>query len=370
MERTIATETLPAYFEFSPISQQLTSQLCIVPMNSGSIQPLVKLSGAAAPAEQIGPWVNAFGRARHRLDDELPVRDWWAAIGATGERRSDQALQSATEIGGMSLKPIPHAYEDVAESTIPSLNGWQVHHSFPVVVSGADSGYSFTVTQQAAADRLGRLCAVLSVVWDSCWRIRHTPQEFPLDPIHLPRGRVHQPDVPHSNWSRTEVGVPDWVNGALALMERDDQTLMAVRAHHQGTMMEDQFPSYALLAYVAVIEGVGARYVPLQRCDCCKSCSVNVGAGKRFRTALGIVLPLETARSLSKAYTQRSLTAHEGRLHGGEELFGTFRESSLFSQQDSDIFRYHRVGLLRHASRQLLILALTGELPDLSSVVD
>jgi hypothetical protein len=368
---TPPTETEPAYFDFFVTSRQLTSHLCIIPLSNGSALPLIRINGDAHEG-QFDPWERAFSRAIQHLDDEQPAREWWAVIGATTDFRADQALRQPVELGGLTLTPSQNAFEEMVESVVPSMGSWSVQHSYPVVVHGANSGYSFPVTQEAAADRLGRLCAALSIAWDGCWQIRQSPQQFPLDPARLPRSRTPSAgsDESGNNWSKEEVDAPDWLETALEVMKRDGRILTAARAHHQGMMMEVRSPSYALLAYVAAIEGIGARYVSLEKCKCCTACTVTTGAARRFRSALGMVLPPEDVKRISKAYTHRSLTAHEGQLHGGEDLFGALPEPRVFSEQESRYFRHQRVWPLRNASRQLLLLGLTGRLPEPSGVAD
>lgn len=364
MTTHMATEDEPFfYYDFGVTSETLRSRLCLLPTSAGAVLPVVRVDDHESEA-QIEPWAVALTRAAARLGDDHPLHTWWAAIGATTDFNSQQALGGAAVVGGMSLAPGSRPYLEVVESFVPSMSGGQINHSYPVVVSGASRGYSFPVAQEDAADRLNRLCALLSIVWDGCWQLRQAPQPFPLDPAELPKSRLLDNMIsPDGSLSRSEVEIPLWIEGGLAKLDEQPDLLQLARAHHQGLMLEERSPSYALLAYVAVIEGIGARYVDLTRCECCKSCSVKIGSGKRFRTALGLVLPEDEARRFGKAYGKRSLTAHQGQLHGGESLFGSTPGLRIFSQEESRLFRYQQVWPLRRASRELMTLALTDRLP-------
>ena len=80
-------------------------------------------------------------------------------------------------------------------------------------------------------------------------------------------------------------------------------------------------PSYAALAFVAVVEALGNRAVKkLPRCNQCKTI---IESGKRFRETLARVIPAEEAEHFGREfYDRRSRTAHEGILHGAEQMFG------------------------------------------------
>jgi hypothetical protein len=55
--------------------------------------------------------------------------------------------------------------------------------------------------------------------------------------------------------------------------------------------------------FVAAVEGVGARYVGLKRCECG---AAQIGARKRFRHALELVMGEKDAGSHLKLYDLRS----------------------------------------------------------------
>jgi hypothetical protein len=80
----------------------------------------------------------------------------------------------------------------------------------------------------------------------------------------------------------------------------------------------------------------------------------------RFRAALRLVAADEEVRRLGAAYTPRSKTVHQGRLHGGETTPGMFNSS--WGADPIREFDWMVWGM-RSASRKLLETAVRGELP-------
>lgn len=355
------------HYEYTVTSELLTSRLCIVRMSDGAVDTLVRFEGELNETQHT-PWRCAMERAVQRLTEEQPIHQWTAVIGTAGEDYSPQALARPVQVGDFSLTPSPHRFHEVRSPLQPSMgSGGQIYSSVPVVVHGATRGYSSRVAAEEASERLGKLCAALSVALGACWQLRDAPRPEHLDPAAYPdRGAGLDWYEPDDDPPLTLVEAPEWLESALALLDSDEQLLTAVLAHHQGLRMESMSPSYALLAYVAAIEGIGAKYVDLQRCE---SCGMNKGSTSRFRTALGLVLPPERVRELVKqAYGYRSKTAHEGRLHAAEDFVRSFSMPRVFGEQESRYFRSQYVWPLREASRALLVRALTDDLPEPEAV--
>ena len=83
----------------------------------------------------------------------------------------------------------------------------------------------------------------------------------------------------------------------------------------------------ALLGFVAAIEALATPKRP-PRCPECKAIQ---GSGERFREALATVLAPHEVVLVGKVYDRRSRTAHDGRLHGSEDVLGMFPVLRLFS---------------------------------------
>ena len=339
------------------------AELFLVRIGSDTYLTTIKCDADTDPEEAVGPWQRALSSAIPRLADEQPVRDWFGVIGTGPDFGPSMTLQVGhEELDGLIMRPASKPFQELVEGPVPSMGGGQISASYPVVVSGRSPGYSQHVADEDGAQHLSDLCGFLSIVLDKRWRILQAPHAFPIDPQTLPEGL--QGFSPADAFTApTPVALPAWTASALSRLRTDDELRELVQAHHQAMSLELKHPSYALLAYVAVIEGMGARYVPLERCDCCASCSVKLGSGRRFRKALALVLSNPETRQLSKAYERRSQTAHQGKLHGGEGVLGSMPSARIFSLEESRYFQWQHVWPLRRASRLLLEAEMQGELP-------
>ena len=123
---------------------------------------------------------------------------------------------------------------------------------------------------------------------------------------------------------------------------------------------QDEHPSLAGVAFVAVIESIGTLLVNPEHCNVCGS---RVGAGKAFRRALRLILPEDEALSLDATYGARSKTAHEGQLHGAETTFGMGATHSFWSPDPARTFQWQQLWRLRGVARRLLEMDLSEMLP-------
>jgi len=96
------------------------------------------------------------------------------------------------------------------------------------------------------------------------------------------------------------------------------------RAYYEALRLVDH-PSFALVAFVGVIEEVGSKLFQEPLPENCASCSrpLSNSAAVRFRKALALVLPPDRVKDVSqRLYKWRSGTAHAGRTHSTEKSFG------------------------------------------------
>jgi hypothetical protein len=124
----------------------------------------------------------------------------------------------------------------------------------------------------------------------------------------------------------------------------------ALTAYYEGLLVEDSHPSLALLAFVAAIEAVGKELHPSAR------------PTERFQRALRLVATEPEADVLRRAYAARSETVHEAAIHGREAARGAPSLPSFFGLDPFSGFELEVVGQLNRLSRNLLHLALRGEL--------
>ena len=355
------------YFGYHPTSESLTSELALVPTTEG-IRALVGVNEQSQIPDQVKPWADALIEATKRLNLGHPEHEWWAIIGPSEhESGSAQVLSSGFKVHDLEVRASTTPYFDAVEqSQWPSISSASIHVSFPVTVHGKARGYDWHTASAAAGRDLSQLCALLSVAFDAHWRIRQSPvvQNLADRPLPLTRFNPEQfQGMEHDNWARSDVVAPEWLDNAWRKVDSDDTLRTALYAYQQGLRMEAATPSYALIAFVGVVEGVGATLVPPATCDCCNACTVQTGAGKRFRAALKLILPAKKVKHLASAvYSRRSQTAHEGRLHGDELDIGALPMGKVFAPRPtSEEFRYRVLWDMHRASRKLLLHFLAEE---------
>jgi chromosome condensin MukBEF MukE localization factor len=347
------------YHRFRATSDALISELALVPLRDGKIRALVRVASVDHIPSQIQPWADAITEASQRLSADHPEHQWYAMIGPTGTRaRGAQVLTTGGVVGGMTVHPATSIYLDARDPrSFPRLSGFSYDVSFPVLVGGSSRGYDWSTASETAAIDLTKLCALLSLASGACWRLREVPDQHDA-PIAHPRSRFGQRVFPETddNYRREEVSFPQWAGRAWERLRNQPSLAVALHAYHQGLDLMEAFPSYALLAFVGTIEGIGAMSEPLRRCECCANCEQKVGAGRQFRNALRRVMPDAQAKELSAIYDYRSKTAHQGRLHGDELTRGAWGGARVFTPADAgDTFRHQTVWKLRDASQRLLL---------------
>ena len=347
------------YFGYRPASETLVSELAFFPSPEG-VRAWVGITDESQVPEQVQPWADALVEASKRLSRSKPDYEWRAVIGPVGQH-SAQVLTESLEIAGLSVAASTSPYiEAVEQEQVPSISGFTINVSFPVTVKGTSQGYNWSVASEDASRNLNRLCALLSVAFQAHWKIRDAPYPYEGQDRPLPLSRFgpeHLHQSAEENWHRSEVVPPAWLPEGWHRAADDEVLATALQAHHQGLKLEEVAPSYALLAYVGAVEGLGSKLEPLERCQCCSDCPVQIGAGKRFRNSLKLVLPAKEVRYLfDNTYADRSKTAHEGRLHGGEGTAGIWPSARVFAPRPtSEDFRYRTLWDMRAASRKLLL---------------
>jgi len=365
-----ATDTLPLpHYVFDPGSGALRSRLILFPLQGGGI--FVAVEGDGSPSDdRITPWVMAILIARDRLGQGHKAFAWSAAIGpAASSEAHNSALEEAAVVQGLFLRDGGVLMQESRPARPPNVHAWGIHQSWPIVVNGTNVGYNWHVASLTATHDLYRLCALLSVAWKQCWVLREGPRPDEWGTVVIPEqvpwqvSAFPRDDVPQ----RQPLRVPTWLASAWSALDRDSKLVDALAAYFEGLQPQEDHPSFALIASVASIEAIGARLYDLQRCDTCNSA---VGSAERFRRALRLVRAEDDAKALSKAYSNRSKTAHAGRLYGSENVFGAFPVGRIFSPDPALDFTWHQTFGLRNANRDLLELAFAEGLPAKQPQID
>ncbi|HSX42718.1 MAG TPA: hypothetical protein VLF59_01395 [Candidatus Saccharimonadales bacterium] len=356
------SDTLPYWhwrLAFNPANEQPAidlPNLIIIPdgNNPSGIYLLLGATGDIT-AEQIATWTKAINEATVKLkEEETQTFVWEAVIGQIREVGGQQhySLKSKAEIGGLTVRSgrIPYMSHD--ESTTPRFNSSAFNFSFPIIVEGTATGLDWQEASKQASRDLNKLVGLISVAWQSTWKILHSPGPQGTTPIKIPTGSIGMPNshARHMQIPRKRKTVPNWLPAAFSNIDNDEAVLDALNMYHEGLLMELEHPSFALLAYVASIEAIGRKLLGKK-------------APNKKRFIAGLKTVIRTKKKVDEVaatYSPRSSTAHEAKLHGNENLFGYVAMPSVFNPAPSDMFWLTHMRRLRHVSCKALTKQLKG----------
>jgi hypothetical protein len=358
--------TTQPFIELSAVrgTQSVDTRLLVAPLADGLA---VFLGGCDADPEQeaCDAWIAASHEATTSLGSSGSTFEWTALLGppTPGTMAAVPHLGESIRIGPALLNPQPeHVFELGASPTNPSLSTCTSAHWWPILAEGSHVGYSWNAASKKVAFDLHRVCSLLSVALDVCAVVREAP---------APRQWGIRKAPPRLSWQKENdflsaqaahaASAPVQVFPVDLVSSWDEMTSRpwlahAIGAYHEGLLTDSTHPSLALIAYVAAIESVANRLFTQSRCPTCNAQEQVAG---RFRAALKLVLDESEAERLGGAYNPRSLTVHQGRLHGFETVPG----SAGFGFHNPEHGFFVTVRQMRRAARELLLLALRRQLP-------
>jgi hypothetical protein len=360
--------------DYAPPPGELTSRLRVRRTPTGIMCSVVGDGPEPSGPEQFDPWRDAAQGAAVRLGTQRSFT-WQALIGAhpRGPNMGARAvaLAEAIRIGPLALSPgevLMH--QMVPYGLAPThRNSGLVHRSWPVYVDCEVTAYNWTNAVGQAGRPLRRINALISLVWDGYWTLLEGPTTFSVAGARI--------EIPHvvlgsagTYWQdktfplarqeecRDARTLPGWLDQVWSVLDRDAGLADALDAYYEAIRLAAEHPSVAYAMYVAAIEAVGARTVPLERCSCCETCRVDTGATRRFRTALRTVLSARKVKMLAdEAYGLRSATAHIGTLHGLDAQYGQY-EFSMYRADDRLLFNGPRLATIHKVARTVLAAAM------------
>jgi hypothetical protein len=282
-----------------------------------------------------------------------------------------RTLADVTALGPVTLTPTgQHICEWLPGSDMRI--GWRRRATtWPVFARGSEPSYDPITALQRARVPLRRACALLSLALNDCWDVRLGPHPLPADqeppPVqHYPHvllepdGTAPELGQDDGGGPPTGLNLPAEVAAAWPVLDANPELARAVEAFYEGMKLRSVHPSVAFMMYVVAIEGVGNGLEERTLCECCPDCQAEVGAQRRFRLALAKAVPKKQVHSLSaSAYRYRSLTAHQGQLHGPEASMG-IPAYTTFQVEPTRAFRDEDVAEMRAASRGVLLWALAN----------
>jgi hypothetical protein len=346
----------PFFLEYS--SGTLPARLWLILDRLGRLHPVVVGQGERVE-EQVEPWRRAVAEATSALARPDETFPWRAVVGPSPTRRCVVELSEPTTVGGLILRPGGVRHVDYGPPQIPQYGSRMILPSWPFFVEGEAEGYNWNVASGQAARCLHRLTGLVSLAWGSHWAVRHLPTPASRALTAIPERDPFEDasKVPADTTASTLSALPSWLSEAWKRLDSDADLANAVGVHYEGLALREQHPSFAVVAFVAAIETVGAIDKPPARCETCNGLP---GAIERFRTGLRHVMADGKARALAKdVYQRRSETAHSGALHGSERHRGALPYMGFFGRPPEDDFSWSIAGRVENASRAVLTHVLS-----------
>jgi len=354
----------PIVVEMQPSGGSLSTSLVLREIATSVLDPVVSGPSNEAVEADLAAWREAVEAAIERLGAPPREFPWWAAI-RTAPSASAQWLVQPMHLGEIHIHAASAPFVDVVLSReTPSL-GYQLVATYPATITGRASGYSWAIAAGVASRQVLRLCATLTIAAGETWDVLSAPSPLQnVDDVPAVAGSRLPDAPPGDNWIKQEITLPSYTKTLWECLSSDERLDTAAHAFRQGALMEEDFPSAALIAYVGCIEGLGEKYVPRASCDCCDHCPMERGAIRRFNRALEVAgLPPDMRRYLKDLYQDRSSTAHAGAVHGGEAEGETGWPIIFSPASETFMFRHGSVRIARRAAREVLLHEILGERP-------
>lgn len=271
--------------------------------------------------------------------------DWWALIGPVPTAHPSggiavphdrtACLDRDYNLGPLILKPGGRRLVEYLRAEPYQLDGVTLFETWPIIVQGkwpsrpAQSDGVLSVV----ASWLHRAVCLVSFATGENWQVRtsatdmtalspQVPEDWPApssvqDPLDGPLGPVERP-------------LPPWIASAWQTLEKDKAIASALDFWHHGMLLTPTAPSFALVAFCAVVEGVAESESLRNRIKpavvACVECGNQPRVTERFWSTVGLVRDEKQVQNLkdrTDPYGRRSKTAHGRQLHGGEVAYGS-----------------------------------------------
>lgn len=337
------------------------TRLFILPLD-GSLALFAGGSDEPPDEDVIAYWLEVAKCATKRLGLAGEPQSWSALVGPPSPRIGgmEATLAETCTVGPFVLLPEPRPLHETWPSRPPSLGGRSVASSWLIGVEGKSSGYNWQVAGKRAAFDVQRLCTLLSVVGAGTMVVRDAPAPMEWGRRAVPEKDPWAGGQPTAESSTPRIWAPpEWLPDAWNRIESTPWLAHALSAHHEGLRAQHEHPSLALVAFIAAIEAISNRIWIEHQCE---TCGARRMIAARFRATLETEVSREEAEFLGRAYSPRSKTVHEGRLHGSEGTAGVYAIGAL-STDPALTFEWRVVYRMGRASEALLLRALQGQIP-------
>lgn len=329
------------------------------------------------PPEVRSALMAALDQAEVAVAEHQPYRiGWFGVLGCESGWFADPFL-----IGPYRLEPASRRLRDwVASKSRPSLGSTSVRDFCLLKMTGElDALDAFSAAARAGEDAV-LVAGILALAIDRVVVVRQAPAPTaPGGPTPMVDAIVDMLNERQTAWlfaggqPMSTYGLddfafqgpplepPGWLDSAWATAQSKPWMCEAIATYLQGISVEQDHPSLASVAFVAVIEAVGTRLFELETC----SCGQHTDARIRFRETVDILGDGGATKLLDDYYATRSRLVHQGRLPGPERSSGAVRRGlgGLTDYDPRAVFEVRILTVLRRVAGRLLNLALQGGLP-------
>ena len=288
-------------------------------------------SDGVPPEDDLARWRAAVEEATTRVGRHKQMTLWTGVLAAGPRPEGVELIRLSPRtftIGTATIDEQQQFYVEYVRGGwgLPSIHAAGLWQTVPVFVNGQSTAYDVHSGLAEAAVELQLIRAVLSLATSVHYLVLEAPRDvvkfgLPAIPERHPIFGPKAQALPAASNERV-CTVPEWVPGVAERVRAHEAIPRALLAYLEGLDLLREHPSFAVVAFVTVIEGIGSMLEPLTRCPCCDKCAAQVGAGRRFRRALRDAISQEEVKHLAEAYSVRSDTAHSGLLFGFEPLGG------------------------------------------------
>lgn len=348
------------HVRLTPNAEGITGSLLLIRTVSGI--GLCVTTPAPPTEAELQRWQRVVDQAQASFGSPTETYEWSAVIDCMLPHHGAQELSEGGAIGPLSLEPLSMRRQYMTPTRSRTLNGQTLHWSFPVRISGTSDGYDWTAASLVAGDRLHSLLCLLAVAWGYPWVVVDGPTskeygtpEVSAWPWWQTPSEYDAADT-GENLGRTHVELPAWGEVGWSSLASDSILRNSVSAYREGMLLQDEHPSFALVAFVAAIEGIGQK---LRKPERCAECRQITEATSRFRQAATLVAEDDELGAVDEVAKLRGTTAHQGTLHGYESMIGAMPMVSWFQHDPSTVFERH-VYTMRAIASRLLKRSLQG----------
>lgn len=177
-----ATRDFPAlHLEYRLNDADMRSTLVLL---LGRNELRVALAGDEAPNDvESELWLQALDGAFRRLGRVSHDYRWQAVIGpAAGALNGNHELQRAVTVGALTVQPGGVRLDEWTSgvNSPPSLQGGGRSATWPAVIEGRTTAYSWNVASRLASRTVHRLCVLFSIALESCWSFEPRPNAYKM----------------------------------------------------------------------------------------------------------------------------------------------------------------------------------------------